>query len=187
MFRYWSIGPQLSSSYLPSNEATLIMLVKYLSQLILFFWTRYHIPRSWFKTSGNVLVVFEETGGDPSQIKFATRRLSGVCVHLLEEYPTIEMHSTTKGEDVNHKSKFIVQLDCPTKTHISRVKFASFGTPVGTWGSFAIGDCHDPNTNSLVEQVWNASFLCCKIFLIGSTNKVQVIVSTFILNIWWWN
>ncbi|KAK1405056.1 hypothetical protein POM88_004661 [Heracleum sosnowskyi] len=27
-----------------------------------------------------------------------------------------------------------------------------FGTPVGTCGSFAIGDCHDPNTISLVEQ-----------------------------------
>ncbi|KAL8131631.1 hypothetical protein AgCh_007540 [Apium graveolens] len=116
----------------------------------------YHIPRSWFRPSGNVLVVFEETGGDPSQIKFATRRLSGVCIYLSEEYPTIEMYSETKGEDVNHKSSFIMQLECPPKTRISRVKFASFGTPVGTCGSFAIGDCHDPSTASLVEQAcWN--------------------------------
>lgn len=33
----------------------------------------YHVPRSWLKPSGNLLVVFEEWGGDPSGIKFVTR------------------------------------------------------------------------------------------------------------------
>ncbi|CAA0820988.1 Beta-galactosidase 10 [Striga hermonthica] len=39
----------------------------------------YHVPRSWFKPTGNVLVVFEEKGGDPTQIRFSTRKVSGVC------------------------------------------------------------------------------------------------------------
>ncbi|KAL8464064.1 hypothetical protein ACS0TY_033836 [Phlomoides rotata] len=33
----------------------------------------YHIPRSWLKPSGNVLVVFEEFGGDPTKISLVKR------------------------------------------------------------------------------------------------------------------
>ncbi|CAA0842093.1 Beta-galactosidase 1 [Striga hermonthica] len=36
----------------------------------------YHIPRSWLKPSGNLLVVFEEWGGDPSSISLVTRTAS---------------------------------------------------------------------------------------------------------------
>ncbi|GFQ08892.1 beta-galactosidase 10 [Phtheirospermum japonicum] len=41
----------------------------------------YHVPRSWFKASGNVLVIFEEKGGDPTQIRFSTRKVTGACAH----------------------------------------------------------------------------------------------------------
>lgn len=37
----------------------------------------YHVPRSWFRPSGNVLVIFEERGGDPAQIRFSRRKISG--------------------------------------------------------------------------------------------------------------
>lgn len=37
----------------------------------------YHVPRSWFKPSGNVLVIFEEKGGDPTKITFVRRKVSG--------------------------------------------------------------------------------------------------------------
>ncbi|XP_051150207.1 beta-galactosidase-like [Andrographis paniculata] len=33
----------------------------------------YHVPRAWLKPSGNVLVVFEEWGGDPSKISVVKR------------------------------------------------------------------------------------------------------------------
>ncbi|KAK9950224.1 hypothetical protein M0R45_005725 [Rubus argutus] len=59
----------------------------------------YHVPRSWFKPSGNVLVIFEEKGGDPLKIEFSRRKISGSC------------------------------------------------------GSYAKGDCHDPNSISVVEKV----------------------------------
>lgn len=34
---------------------------------------RYHIPRSWLKATGNLLVVFEQWGGDPKGISLAKR------------------------------------------------------------------------------------------------------------------
>ncbi|EYU36194.1 hypothetical protein MIMGU_mgv1a001958mg [Erythranthe guttata] len=37
----------------------------------------YHVPRSWIKSSANTLVLFEEMGGDPTQISFATRETGG--------------------------------------------------------------------------------------------------------------
>lgn len=118
-------------------------------------WTRYHVPRSWFKPSGNILVIFEEKGGDPSQIRFATRIFSSICSHLSENHPTFGVESASKDEDANYETKSTLQLKCPPSTRISSLKFASFGTPTGTCGSFTMGDCHDPNTTSLVEQVWN--------------------------------
>ncbi|XP_047330591.1 beta-galactosidase-like isoform X1 [Impatiens glandulifera] len=35
----------------------------------------YHVPRSWLKSTGNLLVIFEEWGGDPSGIHLVKRRL----------------------------------------------------------------------------------------------------------------
>ncbi|KAK8697011.1 hypothetical protein V6N13_113175 [Hibiscus sabdariffa] len=37
----------------------------------------YHVPRSWVKPSGNLLVVFEEWGGDPSRITLVKRTTAG--------------------------------------------------------------------------------------------------------------
>lgn len=34
---------------------------------------RYHVPRSWLKPSGNLLVVFEESGGDPTWMTLVGR------------------------------------------------------------------------------------------------------------------
>ncbi|XP_010521248.1 PREDICTED: beta-galactosidase 10 [Tarenaya hassleriana] len=36
----------------------------------------YHVPRSWFKPSGNELVIFEERGGDPTKIKLSRRKVT---------------------------------------------------------------------------------------------------------------
>ncbi|CAN1276226.1 Beta-galactosidase 10 [Linum perenne] len=96
----------------------------------------YHIPRSWFKPSDNILVIFEERGGDPTTIKFSKRRTSGVCASVGEDYPSGTLH-----------------LECPKEAYISSVKFASFGTPTGTCGSYKTGDCHDLNSIYVVEKV----------------------------------
>ncbi|KAM3319362.1 beta-galactosidase 10 [Capsicum chacoense] len=113
----------------------------------------YHVPRSWFKPSGNVLIIFEETGGDPSQIRFSMRKVSGACGHLSEDHPYFDVENLQGSEIVNDKNRATLSLKCPTNTTISAVKFASFGNPTGTCGSYVQGDCHDSNSASLVEKV----------------------------------
>lgn len=114
--------------------------------------TRYHVPRSWFKPSGNVLVIFEEKGGDPTKIQFSKRIFSGVCSSIAEDYPLVE-HEFPSENGKGDNNVATVLLKCPKNTHISNVKFASFGTPTGTCGSYSKGDCHDPNSSSVVEKV----------------------------------
>lgn len=111
------------------------------------------MPRSWFKPSGNILVIFEETGGDPSQIRFSRRKVSGACGHLSEDHPSFDVEYLQGSEIKNDENRATLRLKCPTNTHISAVKFASFGNPTGTCGSYMQGDCHDPNSAALVEKV----------------------------------
>ncbi|KAJ0478715.1 putative beta-galactosidase [Helianthus annuus] len=108
----------------------------------------YHVPRSWFKPSGNVLVMFEEKGGDPTQIRFSRRKLSALCAHVAEDHPSFVTNSL-------QKSKANLELKCPMNTQISAFKFASYGTPTGTCQSFAVGECHDPNSTAILEKVIN--------------------------------
>ncbi|KAL8464878.1 hypothetical protein ACS0TY_034382 [Phlomoides rotata] len=107
----------------------------------------YHVPRSWFKQSGNVLVIFEEKGGDPNKIQFSARKVSSICAHVSEDHPSLDY------EKSDQKKKASVRLKCPMNTKISAVKFASFGDPVGSCGSYAVGECHDPSSISRVEKV----------------------------------
>ncbi|XP_027126622.1 beta-galactosidase 10 isoform X1 [Coffea arabica] len=113
----------------------------------------YHIPRSWFKPSGNVLVIFEEKGGDPTQIRFFQRKISVVCAHVSEDHPSFDLNYFQKAGNENLTNKATVQLVCPMNARISAVKFASFGTPTGNCGSYAKGDCHDANSASFIEKV----------------------------------
>ncbi|KAI4336464.1 hypothetical protein L6164_014987 [Bauhinia variegata] len=112
----------------------------------------YHIPRSWFKPSGNILVIFEEKGGDPKKIRFLRRKVSGVCANVAEDYPSTGIES--QGEDRNEKDNnaSLVHLTCPKNTVISALKFASFGNPSGSCGSYRQGNCHDPNSSLVVEK-----------------------------------
>ncbi|XP_059434788.1 beta-galactosidase 3-like isoform X1 [Corylus avellana] len=41
----------------------------------------YHVPRSWLKPTNNLLVVFEELGGDPSKIKLVKRSVTSTSLH----------------------------------------------------------------------------------------------------------
>ncbi|PHU12195.1 Beta-galactosidase 2 [Capsicum chinense] len=47
---------------------------------------QYHVPRSWLKPSGNLLVVFEEWGGDPAGVSMARRATARVCADILKTY-----------------------------------------------------------------------------------------------------
>ncbi|KAG5050111.1 hypothetical protein JHK85_011214 [Glycine max] len=112
----------------------------------------YHVPRSWFKPSGNILVLFEEKGGDPEKIKFVRRKVSGACALVAEDYPSVGLLSQGEDKIQNNKNVPFAHLTCPSNTRISAVKFASFGTPSGSCGSYLKGDCHDPNSSTIVEK-----------------------------------
>ncbi|KAK9271001.1 hypothetical protein L1049_026589 [Liquidambar formosana] len=112
----------------------------------------YHVPRSWLKPTQNLLVVFEELGGDASKISLVRRSVSSVCAQTYEHHPAIEnWHIESNGEPTMlHQAK--VHLQCAPGQSISAIKFASFGTPSGTCGSFQKGTCHAPNSYAIIEK-----------------------------------
>ncbi|GJN30378.1 hypothetical protein PR202_gb18679 [Eleusine coracana subsp. coracana] len=50
----------------------------------------YHVPRSWLQPTRNLLVVFEELGGDSSKIALVKRSVSSVCADVSEDHPNIK-------------------------------------------------------------------------------------------------
>ncbi|XP_065016121.1 beta-galactosidase 5-like [Musa acuminata AAA Group] len=113
----------------------------------------YHVPRSWLQPTRNLLVVFEELGGDATKISLAKRSVSSVCADVSEWHPTIKnWHIENYGRpEEHHKPK--VHLRCAQGQFISAIKFASYGTPIGTCGNFQQGACHSPNSHTILEKM----------------------------------
>ncbi|XP_008242341.2 PREDICTED: LOW QUALITY PROTEIN: beta-galactosidase [Prunus mume] len=99
----------------------------------------YHVPRSWLTPSENLLVVFEEWGGDPTKISLVERRTSSVCADIFEGQPTLTNSQKLASGKLNRPK---AHLWCPPGQVISDIKFASYGLPQGTCGSFQEGSCH---------------------------------------------
>ncbi|GAB4859211.1 Beta-galactosidase 8 [Ancistrocladus abbreviatus] len=116
----------------------------------------YHVPRSWLNPTNNILVVFEEIGGDPTQISLATRQTGSVCSVVSESHPApVDMW------DSGRKLGPVLSLECPSPSQvISSIKFASFGTPQGTCGSFAHGWCESAKALPIVQKACIGSPSC---------------------------
>ncbi|KAB1201441.1 Beta-galactosidase [Morella rubra] len=80
----------------------------------------YHVPRSFVEDGVNTLVLFEEFGGNPSLVSFQTVAIGKACGNAYENNT--------------------LDLTCQGRP-ISSIRFASFGDPVGTCGSFGKGSC----------------------------------------------
>ncbi|KAF4364158.1 hypothetical protein G4B88_029135 [Cannabis sativa] len=67
----------------------------------------YHVPRSWLKPRGNLMVVFEELGGDASKISLVKRSLTSICADAFENHPTIENYriESEGGSSMDHAAK----------------------------------------------------------------------------------
>lgn len=120
---------------------------------------RYHLPRSWLKPTQNLLVLFEELGGDPTRITLVKRSVTTVCADIAEYHPNIknwQIESYGKPEEFR-KPK--IHLHCGPGQTISSIKFASFGTPLGTCGSFQKGTCHAPTSYAILEKVHSTSLV----------------------------
>ncbi|KAK4778053.1 hypothetical protein SAY87_018240 [Trapa incisa] len=102
----------------------------------------YHVPRSWLNPTGNLLVVFEESGGDPNGINLVRRDVDSVCADIYEWQPTLMNYQMLASGKVNKPLRPRAHLSCSQGQKISSVKFASFGTPGGACGSYHQGSCH---------------------------------------------
>ncbi|XP_068309481.1 beta-galactosidase 8-like [Pyrus communis] len=129
----------------------------------------YHVPRSWLKPSDNTLVLFEEIGGDPTQISFSTRQIESLCSHVSESHlsPVDTWSSDSKA---GRKLGPVLSLECPFPNQvISSIKFASYGKPQGTCGSFSHGQCKSSSALSIVQKACVGSKSC----------SIKVSVKTF--------
>ncbi|KAJ0040841.1 hypothetical protein Pint_28371 [Pistacia integerrima] len=112
----------------------------------------YHVPRSWLKPTQNLLVLFEELGGNPSRISLVKRSVTSVCAEVTEYHPTIknwQIESYGKPEEF-HSPK--AHLRCSPGHTISSIKFASFGTPLGTCGTYQQGACHATTSYDILQK-----------------------------------
>lgn len=116
----------------------------------------YHVPRSFVKSSGNVLVLFEEMGGDPSQIAFTTRQTGILCSHVSESHPaTVDAWVSKFKAPVLSRRKLgpRLHLKCAYPNQlISSIRFASFGNPSGFCGSYVHGSCSIDGALQVVQQ-----------------------------------
>lgn len=111
---------------------------------------RYHVPRSWLNPSGNLLVVFDEWGGDATGISLVKRTTGSVCADIFEGQPTLKNWDMLNSGKVNRPK---AHLWCPPGQKISQIKFASYGLPQGTCGSFREGSCHAHKSYDAAQKV----------------------------------
>nr|GMD36354.1 beta-galactosidase 15-like [Ipomoea batatas] len=90
----------------------------------------YHVPRSFLRKGKNQLVLFEEMGGRPQEVSVQTVVPGTICAKV-QEGKTLE-------------------LSCQGRK-MSKIKFASFGDPKGSCGSFERSDCDATNAMAVVQ------------------------------------
>ncbi|KAF9606867.1 hypothetical protein IFM89_029466 [Coptis chinensis] len=90
---------------------------------------RYHVPRSWLNPSGNLLVIFEEWGGDPNGISLVSRTVDSVCADIFELQPTLLSYQRRVSGTINRPLRPKAHLRCSLGQEILSIIFASFGTP----------------------------------------------------------
>lgn len=134
---------------------------------------RYHIPRSWLKPSGNLLVIFEELGGNPTGISLVQRTTGNVCADIFEGQPTMRNWKMLTSGKVN-KPK--AHLWCPPGQKISEIKFASYGLPQGTCGSFKEGSCHAHKSYDVPQRVCKQTILSHFLFSFSSLGAWQFFI-----------
>ncbi|KAK8506257.1 hypothetical protein V6N13_100309 [Hibiscus sabdariffa] len=126
--------------------------------------TWYHVPRSWLQESNNLLVIFEETGGDPFEISVKLRESRILCAQVSEShYPPLDQWlnpDVIDGKFSINDIKPQIRLQCEDGHIISSIEFASYGTPHGSCQNFSEGNCHSPNSLSVVSKACEGRNSC---------------------------
>ena len=102
------------------------------------------------KDDDNTIVLFEELGGNPWNVKFQTVTVGKACANAYE------------GNTLD--------LSCQGGSVISEIKFASFGVPEGECGSFRAGHCESSDALSVVQRVIIFSFFPISILIFKIIN-----------------
>lgn len=149
---------------------------------------RYHVPRSWLNPTGNLLVVFEELGGDPNGISLVRRQIDSVCADIYEWQPSLINWQMQASGKVNKPLRPKAHLWCGPGQKISSIKFASFGTPEGTCGSFREGSCHAHKSYDAFQRVSLHSCFTCVFFSFSriSDQLICNLASKPLLVYWVW-
>ncbi|KAJ0092659.1 hypothetical protein Patl1_26015 [Pistacia atlantica] len=134
--------------------------------------TWYHVPRSWLQESNNLLVIFEETGGNPFEISVKLHSAGVVCAQVSEShYPPIQKWSPSDFVDGKTSMNDMtpeMHLQCEDGHIISSIEFASYGSPQGSCQNFSKGSCHAPKSLSLVSETCRGRNSCS----LGISNAV---------------
>ncbi|KAF3655194.1 Beta-galactosidase [Capsicum annuum] len=139
--RYWP-GYKASGNCGACNYAGLFNEKKCLSNCGEASQRWYHVPRSWLYPTGNLLVLFEESGGEPHGISLVKREVASVCADINEWQPQLVNWKMQASGKVDKPLRPKAHLSCAAGQKITSIKFASFGTPQGVCGSFREGSCH---------------------------------------------
>ncbi|XP_072963925.1 beta-galactosidase 15 isoform X2 [Typha angustifolia] len=118
----------------------------------------YHIPRAWLQESDNLLVIFEETGGDPLKISLMVHSTKTICGTVSETYyPPL---SAWSNADFINDIAPEMHLRCDDGHIISSVAFASYGNPSGSCQKFSEGKCHALSSLSVVSEACEGKNNC---------------------------
>ncbi|GER42336.1 beta-galactosidase [Striga asiatica] len=122
----------------------------------------YHIPREFLKPKGNLLVVFEETGGNPEKIEIVTVNRDTIC-SVITEYHHPQVKTWERKNNVFRNITDPIKaayLTCPDNKLITKVEFASFGNSDGACGSFKPSPCDSSAVHGLVEKLCMGKSTC---------------------------
>ncbi|XP_031494621.1 beta-galactosidase 11-like [Nymphaea colorata] len=116
----------------------------------------YHVPRAFLKPKDNVMVVFEETGGNPYLITVRKVSRDTICSYITEAHPPSVSSWERKEAKIQAKESEDLQAEASLKCYnhkvIHSIEFASFGNPQGICGNFTMGTCNSPSARTIVEK-----------------------------------
>lgn len=112
------------------------------------------------KPKDNLMVVFEEMGGDPYGITINTVRRENVCAFSsAEQIGDVKQFKAEAGLAQNFSAPLPDPIIwCTDNKLISKVEFADYGNPTGSCGDFKKGTCKNPLTKQVVEKVIKSNY-----------------------------
>eukprot|EP00850_Spirogloea_muscicola_P009780 SM000055S18314 [mRNA] locus=s55:738807:745644:- [translate_table: standard] len=110
----------------------------------------YHVPREWLRPEDNLLVLFEEMGGDPSLVSLVERTPKTICASLrLGPFATkANRNHNLSVSMVAGNEEEELELSCAPGQEIGALDFVGYADPAAVCGRLDKGDCYAPDTSA---------------------------------------